>query len=90
MIFQVIAIPDDDVSPLSEQELKKNGKDPTEKEQASNGDLSKGFKENEADEEKKSPEGGEEAEMKDPEEGTKSPCFTHAIWKFFFFVFKSF
>lgn len=74
------------MSPLSEQELKKNGKDPKETEEASNGDLSKGFKENEGDGEKKSPEGGEEPKIKDPEEGTNGSCFTHAIWKLFYSV----
>lgn len=71
------------MSPLSGQELKKNGKDPMETEEASNGDLSKGFKENEGDGQRKSPEGGEELKIRDPEEGTNVSCFTHAILKLF-------
>lgn len=53
-----------------------------ETEEASNGDLSKGFKESEGDE-KKGPEGGEEPKIKDPEEGTNDSCFTHARQKLF-------
>lgn len=41
-----------------------------ETEETSNGDLSKGFKENEGDGQRKSPEGGEEPKIRDPEEGT--------------------
>lgn len=70
LTFQIIAIPEKDVSPLTEQELKKNGKDHIKTEEASNKDLSRGFKENEGDGEKKSPEGREEPNIKDPEEGT--------------------
>lgn len=50
-----------------------------ETEEASHADLSKGFKENEGDGEKKGTEGGEEPKIKDPEEGTIGSCFTHAI-----------
>ncbi|XP_056892928.1 chromodomain-helicase-DNA-binding protein 4-like isoform X2 [Takifugu flavidus] len=65
---EVIAIPDDDASPLSEQEIKKNGKDPMETEEASNGDVTESFKEDEGDGEKKSSEEGEEPKIKVPEE----------------------
>lgn len=54
-----------------------------ETEEASNGELSKGFKENEGDGEKKSPEGGDEPKITDTEEGTNGSCFIHAIWKLF-------
>lgn len=56
-----------------------------ETEEASNGDLRKGFKENEGDGEKKSPEGGEEPKIKDPEEGT----IVHPRYLKIILVFKS-
>lgn len=74
---QVIAIPDDYESRLSEQEIKKNGKDPMEAEEASNGDLTESFKENEVDDEKKIPEEVEKTKMKSPEEGRNGSCLIH-------------
>lgn len=48
-----------------------------ETEEASNGDLTESFKEDEGDGEKKSSEEGEEPKIKGPEEGKNGSCLTH-------------
>lgn len=48
-----------------------------EAEEASNGDLTESFKENEVDDEKKIPEEVEKPKMKSPEEGRNGSCLIH-------------
>lgn len=68
------------MSPLLEQELKKDGKDPMLTEGETNGELSKDFKETQGDGKKS--QGGEEpliSKIKDPEEGTNGSCFNRVV-----------
>lgn len=72
-VLQVISIPDDDEkSPPSEQESKKNGEEPMETDKPSNGD-SEGVKEKEGESEKKSPEGVEETKTEGSEVNPEEP-----------------
>lgn len=48
-----------------------------EAEEASNGDLTESFKENEVDGDKKTPEEVEKSKMKSPEEGKNGSCLIH-------------
>lgn len=48
-----------------------------ETEEASNGDVTESFNEDEGDGEKKSSDQGEEPKIKGPEEGTYGSCLTH-------------